>query len=235
MRDWFPVSAYGVFAHLCDVLHPNAEVGSLFNDIHPNHGIFSPVLINSQTKEMVPVARFFDVERFLRDLVEITDRGRRPAITKAMVSLSVLRNFDQGKAPSGFGFSKLRELLEDCFYRVAGSGSDWSQRAYAYSGSWKLAMISAMWFQDLFNYDLSTMSDSTTPMATQEGEISFCAYNGGRWRRVVEHVHQTATLAKWNRTHPRHQIYAKGKQVDLGTGSDAPAELVQIECQQTTA
>jgi uncharacterized radical SAM superfamily Fe-S cluster-containing enzyme len=96
-------------------------------------------------------------------------------------------------------------------------------------------MISAMWFQDLFNYDLSTMSDSTTPMATQEGEISFCAYNGGRWRRVVEHVHQTATLAKWNRTHPRHQIYAKGKQVDLGTGSDAPAELVQIECQQTTA
>jgi len=234
IRDWFPVSAYGVFAHLCDVLHPNAEVGSLFNDIHPNHGIFSPVLINSQTKEMVPVARFFDVERFLRDLVEITDRGRRPAITKAMVALSVLRNFDQGEAPSGFGFSKLRELLEDCFYRVAGSGSDWSQRAYSYSGSWKLAMISAMWFQDLFNYDLSTMSDSTTPMATQEGEISFCAYNGGRWRRVVEHVHQTATLAEWNRTHPRHQIYAKGKQVDLGTGSAAPAELVQIECQQTT-
>jgi uncharacterized radical SAM superfamily Fe-S cluster-containing enzyme len=146
----------------------------------------------------------------------------------------VLRNFDQGKAPSGFGLSKLRELLEDCFYRVAGSGSDWSQRAYAYSGSWKLAMISAMWFQDLFNYDLSTMSDSTTPMATQEGEISFCAYNGGRWRRVVEHMHQTATLAKWNRTHPRHQVYAKGKQVDLGTGSGAPAELVQIECQQTT-
>jgi len=233
-RDWFPVSAYGTFAHLCDILHPNAELGSLFNDIHPDHGIFSPVLINSQTKEMVPVAKFFDVERFLRDLVEITDRGRRPAITKAMVSLSVLRNFDQGKAPSGFGFSKVRELLEDCFYRVAGSGSDWSQRAYAYSGSWKLAMISAMWFQDLFNYDLSTMSDSTTPMATQEGEISFCAYNGGRWRRVVEHMHQTATLAKWNRTHPRHQVYAKGKQVDLGTGSGAPAELVQIECQQTT-
>jgi uncharacterized radical SAM superfamily Fe-S cluster-containing enzyme len=234
MRDWFPVSAYGVFAHLCDVLHPNAEVGSLFNDIHPNHGIFSPVLINSQTKEMVPVARFFDVERFLRDLVEITDRGRRPAITNAMVSLSALRNFDQGKAPSGFGFSKLRELLEDCFYRVAGSGSDWSQRAYSYSGSWKLAMISAMWFQDLFNYDLSAISDSTTPMATQEGEISFCAYNGGRWRRVIEFVHQTATLAEWNRTHPRHQIYAKGKQVDLGTGSGAPAELVQIECQKTT-
>ena len=50
MRDWFPVSAYAAFAHLCDVLHPNAELGSLFCDIHPNQGIFSPMLINSQHK-----------------------------------------------------------------------------------------------------------------------------------------------------------------------------------------
>ena len=76
MRDWFPVSAYAVFAHLCDVLHPDAELGSLFCDIHPNQGIFSPILINSRTREIVPVAKFFDVEQFLRDLVEITDLGR---------------------------------------------------------------------------------------------------------------------------------------------------------------
>jgi len=118
MRDWFPVSAYGVFGHLCDVLHPNAKVGSLFNDIHPDHGLFSPILVNAHTREMIPVARFFDVEQFLRDLAETTDQGRRPAITKAMVSLSVLRNFDPDKSPSDFGFSQLRELLQDCFYRL---------------------------------------------------------------------------------------------------------------------
>ena len=94
-------------------------------------------------------------------------------------------------------------------------------------------MISAMLFQDLFNYDLSTMSDSTTPMATQEGEISFCAYNGGRWRRVVEHVHQTATLTEWNRTHPRHQIYANGKQVDLDPLRSVASDLVHIEPRPT--
>jgi uncharacterized radical SAM superfamily Fe-S cluster-containing enzyme len=229
MRDWFPVSAYGTFAHLCDVLHPDAELGSLFCDIHPNHGIFSPLLIHSTTREIIPVAKFFDVARFLRDLVEITDLGRRPAITKAMVLLSVARNFDRSKAPVGLGFDQLRRLLADCFYRVAGSGSDWSQRAYSYEGSWKLVMITPMTFQDLYNYDLSTMSDSRTPMATQEGEITFCAYNGGRWRNVVEHVHQTATLTEWNRTHARHRIYANGKQVDLGSRSDVPSELVQIE------
>src|SRR6202008_701054 len=28
LRDWFPVSTYGIFAHLCDVLNPWAELGS---------------------------------------------------------------------------------------------------------------------------------------------------------------------------------------------------------------
>jgi len=89
-------------------------------------------------------------------------------------------------------------------------------------------MVSAMIFQDLYNYDLSTMSDSTTPVATQEGEISFCAYNGGRWRKVVEHLHQTASLASWHRTHPRHHIYSKGKQVDFDQSSSPARQLVQI-------
>jgi uncharacterized radical SAM superfamily Fe-S cluster-containing enzyme len=235
MRDWFPVSAYGAFAHLCDILHPNAELGSLFNDIHPDHGIFSPVLINAQTKEIVPVAKFFDVEQFVRDIVEIADSGRRPAIMKSMVHLSLIRNFDSNSASPDFGIAQLRELLADCVYRVAGSGPDWSKRAYAYNGVWKLVMVSPMSFQDLYNYDLATISTSTTPMATQEGEIGFCAYNGGRWRKIVEHLHQTASLPEWNRMHGRHPIYAKGKEVSLGAGKSAKPELVQIESRQTPA
>jgi len=234
MRDWFPVSAYGAFAHLCDVLNPNARLGSLFNDIHPNHGIFSPILVNARTGEMIPVGAFFNVEQFIRDIAEITDSGRRSPITMSLVLLSALRNFDHDRAPSQFGIRQIRELLEDCFYRIAGSGDDWSQRAYSYNGPWRLVMVSAMLFQDLFNYDLSTMSDSTTPMATQEGEISFCAYNGGRWRKVVEHVHQTAALSSWHRMHPRHQIYAKGRLVDFGQAPSIAGQLVQIESESTT-
>src|SRR5580658_2787457 len=94
-RDWFPVSAYAVFANLCDVLHPEAVLGSLFCDIHPNQGMFSPILINSRTREIVPVAKFFDVQQFLGDVVDITDLGRGPAITKAMVAISAVRNFNR--------------------------------------------------------------------------------------------------------------------------------------------
>jgi hypothetical protein len=72
-------------------------------------------------------------------------------------------------------------------------------------------------------------------MATQEGEINFCAYNGGGWRRIVENLHQTASLQEWNRSHGRHPIYAKGKEVPMGAENGGKAELVQIERQQTRA
>jgi uncharacterized radical SAM superfamily Fe-S cluster-containing enzyme len=85
-----------------------------------------------------------------------------------------------------------------------------------------------MWFQDAFNYDFAALASSSTPVATREGEISFCAYNGGGWRKVVEHQSQTA-LAQWYRTRGRQEIYSKGKKVDLGPPRHSlRTELVQI-------
>jgi uncharacterized radical SAM superfamily Fe-S cluster-containing enzyme len=229
MRDWFPVSAYGIFAHLCDVLRPESKIGSLFNDIHPNHGIFSPLLVDTDSRQLFPVSAFFDLQQFMRDIATITDSGRGPAITKALVSLSVFRNYDHKRAPSGFKLRHIPALLEDCFYRVSGSGENWSERADSYTGRWKIVMINAMQFQDAHIYDLATMADSATPVATQDGEIGFSAYNSAGWRKIVEHVHQSATLTEWHRTHARHQIYAHNKRVDLDSVKSTSAQLVQIE------
>jgi 7,8-dihydro-6-hydroxymethylpterin dimethyltransferase len=235
MRDWFPISDYGIFAHLSDVLAPHAELGSLFPDTHPNHGMFSLLLVDTDQKAAFPIPSFFNLEQFMRDIVEITDRGRPPAFTRALVRLSVVRNFDQKKAPLGFGLAHLRGLLNDCFYRIAGSNDDWSQKAYSYAGRWKVMMVNGLWFQDAFNYDFSVVSSSSTPVATQQGEISFCSYNGGGWRKVIEHMNRTATLADWHRSHPRHEIYAKGRNVDLAqpTGGKVEPSLVQIEAAPT--
>jgi 7,8-dihydro-6-hydroxymethylpterin dimethyltransferase len=237
MRDWFPVSDFGIFAHLCDVLNPDAKLGSLFTETHPNRGIFSPLLVDTHQKQATPIPLFFDLEQFMRDVVEITDSGRGPATTKALVSLSILRNFNQQEAPSGFGLTDLRHVLEDSFYRVAGSSDHWSQKAYSYDGRWRVMIVHGVWFQDAFNYDFSGICNSTTPVATTQGEISFCAYYGGGWRKVVEHQSRTTQLADWHRIHGRHEIYAKGKNVDLAQPLHSPGtSLVQIEAdpQQNT-
>ena len=73
-----------------------------------------------------------------------------------------------------------------------------------------------MWFQDLFNYDFRRTERCIIPYATQEGEISFCAYNTGiGWRNIIEKMHMTATLTKWYDEHGRHEIFAGGKKVAL--------------------
>jgi uncharacterized radical SAM superfamily Fe-S cluster-containing enzyme len=230
MRDWFPLSDFGIFAHLSDILNPKAEQGSLFSEAHPNRGIFSALLVDTHQKQAVPIPAFFNLEQFMRDIVEITDSGRGPAATKALVWLSALRNFDQQKAPSGFGHRELRCVVEDCFYRVAGSSEHWSQKAYSYDGRWRLMILNGMWFQDAYNYDFAGICNSTTPVGLTQGEISFCAYYGGGWRKVVEHQTRTVKLAEWHRTHGRHEIYANGKKVDLGQPTHASdTKLVQIE------
>ena len=52
------------------------------------------------------------------------------------------------------------------------------------------------------------------PYGTQEGEISFCAYNTGvGWRQIIEEMHKTASFGEWYQEHGRHDVYAKGKEV----------------------
>jgi hypothetical protein len=54
------------------------------------------------------------------------------------------------------------------------------------------------------------------PYGTQEGEISFCAYNTGiGWRNIIENMHQNATVAKWYQDHGRHEIFANNHTVKL--------------------
>jgi hypothetical protein len=79
-----------------------------------------------------------------------------------------------------------------------------------------MLFIAGMWFQDLFNYDFRRTEMCIIPYATQQGEISFCAYNTGvGWRKIIENMHKNATVAQWYKEHGKHEIYAKGKKVSL--------------------
>jgi hypothetical protein len=46
MRDWFPMAAYSVFGNLFDGLNPDSPIGSMYSDVHPDQGVFSPLLVN---------------------------------------------------------------------------------------------------------------------------------------------------------------------------------------------
>jgi uncharacterized radical SAM superfamily Fe-S cluster-containing enzyme len=223
LRDWFPLSAMNPFSDVVDLtLGADAEFGSLKCGCHPDCGIGTVLLVNKQTKQMVPVAEVMDLPRLLRDLVLVADAGLGPKRTLAEVGLALLRNFRPERAPEGFELSTLvRQVLSQMGARGGRVGAT---EGDASAFDWRFLFVAGMHFQDLFNYDFRRTEMCIIPYGTQLGEISFCAYNTGvGWRQVVEKMYRTASVAEWSRKHGKHPVYAKNQRLPL---SDDPLSVV---------
>jgi uncharacterized radical SAM superfamily Fe-S cluster-containing enzyme len=163
---------------------------------------------------MVPLAHVLDLEGLLEDIQEITDAAQPRAVTLAELGVALCRRFDGRRAPRGFGLST---LLRQFISQTGARGSKIGEHASdAGEFEWRVLFVAGMWFQDLFNYDFRRTEMCIIPYGTQEGEISFCAYNTGvGWRQIVEKMHSTATVSDWYRTHGRHAVYAKNQKLPL--------------------
>jgi hypothetical protein len=224
MRDWFPLSASGPFSDLKDQLSGlEAEWGSMKCGCHPNCGIGTMLLVHEKTKEAVPVPALIDVDRLLRDFQRITDSARSKAVAAGQVALAILRNIRPENLPKNLGAWDLVKIMDG---HTGGKLGIAKKRRY----SWRVLFVGGMWFQDLFNYDFRRTEMCIIPYATQMGEISFCAYNTGvGWRKIVEEIFRSATLAEWYKKNGRHTVYARGKSVPLPSlPVGAPAPLVSI-------
>jgi hypothetical protein len=138
------------------------------------------------------------------------------------MALCLMKNYDPYQAPTHF---KLMDLLRKFDKNFNATGKNYGKVGpdrtvddvmKRRQDRWNFLFIAGMWFQDLFNYDFRRTEQCIIPYATQEGEISFCAYNTGvGWRNIIEKMHMTATLTKWYEEHGRHEIFAGGKKVKM--------------------
>jgi uncharacterized radical SAM superfamily Fe-S cluster-containing enzyme len=237
-RDWFPLSLMGAFADFADLVHgPNAEWGQVSCGCHPNCGVGTAVMIDKENREMRPVPEFLNIPGLVKDMQKITDAARGKWMSNIMMGLTLLKHYNPYKSPSQFTLYELFKKFDKSFGltgkdygKVDGNRTveDIEKRR---SDRWNFLFIAGMWFQDLFNYDFRRTEMCIIPYGTQEGEISFCAYNTGiGWRNIIENMHQNATVAKWYQEHGRHEIFAGGKNVEL---SDPSHSLILNEVDLT--
>jgi 7,8-dihydro-6-hydroxymethylpterin dimethyltransferase len=228
-RDWFPISFMSTFSDFADLVHgPSADWGQLSCGCHPNCGIGMAVMCDKETKEHVPVTAFLNADQLAKDIARVNDAARGRFLSVAGVTLALLRNYNPFNAPTHFRLTDLIAKFDKCFgmSKKAQSGeygkvtgdrtiADIEKRR---ADRWNFLFIAGMWFQDLFNYDFRRTEQCIIPYATQEGEISFCAYNTGvGWRNIIEKMHMTASLTKWYEEHGRHEIFAGNKAVPLAS------------------
>ena len=214
LRDWFPLSSYSAFTSVMDMLQgADAPWGWSSCNCHPNCGIFTLIVVDKNTNKMTSLFDFFNYERFMKDVATITDTARGNKLTMAQLAMTIMRNYDASKAPQGFPISQILNLFKPS---SANSNSDRNDRMQTRTedDNWRVLCVEGMWFQDLFNYDFRRTEMCVIPYGTQEGEVSFCAYNTGvGWRQIIEEMHKTASLSEWYKENGRHAVYASGKAV----------------------
>jgi len=224
-RDWFPISFMGTFSDWADLVHgPAADWGALSCGCHPNCGVGMAVIVDKETSEAVPITAFVNGPRLAKDIRSVNDAARGRFLSVTGMALALMRNYDPFKTPKHFNLWDLLRRFDKAF---GATGRDYGkvslERTSAdiekrRSDRFNFMFVAGMWFQDLFNYDFRRTERCIIPYATQEGEISFCAYNTGvGWRNIIEKMHMTATLTKWYEEHGRHEIFAGGKKVELDT------------------
>jgi uncharacterized radical SAM superfamily Fe-S cluster-containing enzyme len=222
-RDWFPISFMSTFCDWSDLVHgPQADWGQLSCGCHPNCGVGMAIMVDKETKEAVPITAFLNGDQLANDIAKVNDAGRGKWLSIVGMALAVLKNYDPFKTPTHFRAMDLLAKFDKTFGATGKSyGNVTKTRTLddielRRRDRWNVLMIAGMWFQDLFNYDFRRTEQCIIPYATQQGEISFCAYNTGiGWRNIIEKMHMTATLTKWYEEKGRHEIFAGGKKVDL--------------------
>jgi uncharacterized radical SAM superfamily Fe-S cluster-containing enzyme len=225
VRDWFPISFMGTFTDWADLVKgPANEWGNLSCGCHPNCGVGMAVMIDKETKEAVPVTAFLQGEQLAKDIAKVNDAARGRFLSVTGMALALMKNYDPFKSPTHFKLVDLMKKFDKTFgatgknYGKVDKTRTMQDIEVRRQDRWNFLFIAGMWFQDLFNYDFRRTERCIIPYATQQGEISFCAYNTGiGWRQIIEKMHMTATLTKWYEEHGRHAIYAGGKSVELAT------------------
>jgi len=182
------------------------------------------VMVDKETKESAPITAFLNADRLPKDIQRVTDASRGRFLSVLGMALALARNYDPFKAPTHFKLVDLLKKFDKTFgatgrnYGRVGGDRTMADIERRRADRWNFLFIAGMWFQDLFNYDFRRTERCIIPYATQEGEISFCAYNTGiGWRNIIEKMHMTATLTKWYEEHGRHEIFAGGRKVPLAS------------------
>ena len=243
VRDWFPISFMGTFTDWADLVHgPEAKWGQLSCGCHPNCGVGMAIMIDKHTKESAPLTAFLNVDKLAKDVAKVNDAARGKFLSVLGLALAVAKNYDPFKATTHFRLWSLLAKFDKGFgasgrnYGKVGADRTLEDIEKRRKDRWNILFIAGMWFQDLFNYDFRRTEMCIIPYATQDGEISFCAYNTGiGWRNIIEKMHMTATLTKWYEEKGRHEIFAGGKQVAIGNIEHnlmLREELVTLEVQR---
>ena len=173
MDDWFPLSSAVPLIRFAGALTGAALVN---HTCHPHCGLMTLLFVD-QERRAVPITRFLDLYRLLKDIEELaakTRKARVRVLSKVRALQALKRHFDADRAPDGLTFLRFLRTLDG----YADKKYSWDDR---YRGhTYKTFYLAGMHFMDAYNYDLERVCRCGVHYAAPDGRMyPFCSYNSG--------------------------------------------------------
>ncbi|MFC1786759.1 radical SAM protein, partial [Halobacteriota archaeon] len=163
---------------------------------HPHCGMATYVFVDE--KELVPINRFVDVDKFFQsvdEVIDILNAGGLLGRSKAMMKgVKVINDcIHESTQPKNVHFKEmLKQVLKKQNYKSLGEFH------------WNALFIGVMHFQDSYNYDIERVKRCVIHYATPDPKrriIPFCAYNSGpTFREEIEQKY-SIPLEEWESQH----------------------------------
>jgi uncharacterized radical SAM superfamily Fe-S cluster-containing enzyme len=188
-RDWYPFSFVDPFVRLMEAFQGGRNVTM---SCHPACGAATYVILDSATRQAVPIPAFVDVEPLMELMGSAAQRFRGGGLVKKLHicrELAKLRRYyHQESAPAGWSFDSFVDFLVDFadFRQRYGSNE---ARVKSTRGRHSSLLMACMHFQDVYNYQLDRVRQCVIHYAAPDGRFyPFCSYNSGpcHRRRIEE-------------------------------------------------
>ncbi len=186
--DFYPVPCVAPISELASLISGAPKVSFT---THPHCGIATLLFINKENKEVLPITRIMDVEKFLREVEKIAEeikKSKTPRLSAIKKSTRLYKYFKDIDLPG----INLRKLIINVM--LLGNKKSLADL------HWGITYVGAMHFQDLYNYDIERVKRCAIHYVVPDGRIiPFCAYNGGPTFREEVEREFSIPLDEWKR------------------------------------
>lgn len=175
-EDWYPVPFVLPVSKLVETLKGEPQVEFT---AHPSCGVATYAFLD-ENNELIPITDFVDVEGLMKFLKEKSEETG--ILSGPRIKLSLLWNIsdyiDDEKAPEGV---EVKDLLAEA---IGGGSHDQLGKFHL-----DALYLGSMWFQDVWNLNISRLERCVIHYSTPDGVIPFCAYNGLGYGEEIREKH----------------------------------------------
>ncbi len=195
MRDWYPISMMNPLIKFMDPFLKGDRMNMLCS-CHTNCGIGTFLFVNRTTKEVIPIAKIFDIEKAFTEMMKYSEQlERKPSkIRAALYLLNIIRKYYSHQPDvklNKFTFLKIIDSL------AAGQMGFAKKEKY----DWRMIFCAGMHFQDAFNYNVERVKRCVIHYSAPNGRMyPFCTYNSGPFFRAMVEREYSVPKEIWLKT-----------------------------------